>query len=99
MIINEQQKEILLNYFDTFSKSLMVINQGKEENYKTFDEKRAEAIPTLLELMNDYVNNKINIEDFKEKNEMLCRKLPFWGFKNFSGQCEPIAVFNQFTAG
>lgn len=93
MIINEQQKEILLNYFDTFSKSLMVINQGKEENYKTFDEKRAEAIPTLLELMNDYVNNKINIEDFKEKNEMLCRKFPFWGFKNFSGQMQ----INQYT--
>lgn len=93
MKINEQQKNILLNYYDTFSKSSIVINEGQEDDYKVFDEKRIKAIPTLLQLMKDYVDKKISIEEFKESNEILCRKLSFWGFKSFSGQMQ----INQYT--
>ena len=93
MAINEQQKQILLEFYDSYQDSLKVLNEGQEEDYKTFDEKRVKALPIILELVKAYISKKIGLEDFKVRNEDLCRKLPFWGFKSFSGQMQ----INQYT--
>lgn len=93
MYINEEQKSSILLYLKNFLESPTVINDGAEQDYHVFDEKRIAAIPKLKDLVDDFLSGKIILKDFKEKSEIDCRKYPYWGFKNFSGQMQ----LNQYT--
>lgn len=93
MPISEGQKSNLIVYLNNFLKNPTVINEGNEEDYHVFDGKRVTAISSLKNLVNDFLKEKISLKDFKEKSEVECRKFPYWGFKNFSGQMQ----LNQYT--
>ena len=82
MIIGEKQKQALLSYVKDLQK-----------DYKEFDEKRVSSIKELKSLIEDFIYKKITIEGFKERSELMCRKLPYWGFKGFSGQMQ----LNQYV--
>lgn len=93
MLINDDQKSNLVMYLKNFLKNPTVINDGVEEDYHVFDEKRIAAIPKLKDLADSFLNRKLSLKEFKEKSEIECRKFPYWGFKNFSGQMQ----LNQYA--
>lgn len=93
MTLTEEQKRNLILYLNNFMKDPTTLNDEKEEDYHTFDEKRIAAIPKLKGLVDNFQNGKISLKEFKETNELECRKYPYWGFKNFSGQMQ----LNQYS--
>lgn len=93
MQIKNQQKDSLLIYLKNFLKNPVVINEGVEEDHRLFNQKRLEAISMIKQLIDKYLSQNINLKEFKEKSEVECRRLPYWGFKGFSGQMQ----LNQYT--
>lgn len=93
MILNEEQKNDLILYLKNFMKNQTIINDGIEEDYHTFDEKRISSIPKLRDLVDSFLKELISLKEFKERSELECRKFPYWGFKNFSGQMQ----LNQYA--
>lgn len=91
--LNQQQKESLLQYLKEFNEKETIVNEGIENNYKSFDAQRISAIPHLKELIERFLNKKLTLEQFKIESESYCRKYPYWGFKNFSGQMQ----LNQYS--
>ena len=57
MPINSEQKNCLLAYLKNFLKNPIIINEGIEEDYPIFDQKRISAIPILRQLVEDYLKN------------------------------------------
>ena len=97
MPINEHQKSNLIAYLNDFLKNPTVINNEIEEDYNVFDQKRVTAIKSLKETVDNFLKAKISIKDFKETSEIECRKFPYWGFKNFSGQMQLNQYVNNIT--
>jgi hypothetical protein len=91
--MNEQQRSSLLIYLKEFLDSPNFENNGKNEDYKFFDNERQTSIPKLKTLINNYFSNKISLVEFKELSEKYCRDFPFWGFVGFSGQMQ----LNQYV--
>jgi len=86
-------KTILLQYLKAFLADPNIANQGESENFTSFDQKRIAALPTLRELIGDFISGKIDLQTFKDKHGLKCREFPYWGFKGASGQMQ----VNQFA--
>jgi len=91
--MNDQQKNSLLFYLEDFLNNPIVISDGVEHDYCDFDEKRISAIPKIKDSLESFLRGNIALKEFKEKSEIECRKYPYWGFKNFSGQMQ----LNQYS--
>src|ERR1017187_3345918 len=86
--MNSAQKERLLEYLKEFLAHPFINSEGSEEPFQEFQEKRILAILELNSLITDFLSEKINLKDFKEKHDLACRKFPFWGFGGTSGQMQ-----------
>ncbi|MSU58624.1 MAG: hypothetical protein EXS35_10680 [Pedosphaera sp.] len=86
--MNSAQKERLLEYLKEFLAHPFINSEGREEPFEEFHKKRISAIPELNSLVTDFLSEKINLNDFKEKHDVKCREFPFWGFKGTSGQMQ-----------
>lgn len=91
--LNQQQKEVLLQYLREFKEKGTIINESVESNYQSFDTQRVSAIPHLKGLIDKFLSKQLTLEQFKVESESYCRKYPYWGFKNFSGQMQ----LNQYS--
>src|ERR1017187_10418794 len=86
--MNSAQKERLLEYLKEFLAHPFINSEGSEEPFQEFQEKRILAILELNSLITDFLSEKINLKDFKEKHDLACRKFPFWGFGGTGGQMQ-----------
>jgi len=93
MIIKAEQKKDLLKYYEEFKKEPIVINSGKEYKYEAFDEERITSLPFVKSLADQFINNEIGLQEFKERSSEICIKYPYWGFKAMSGQMQ----LNQYN--
>jgi len=93
-ILGEQQKRKALQLLEEYKRAgLTVFNQGRTYPVKEFAELRMEAIPEIRGLLERFLSGGVNLIEFKEAHEELCRRHDYWGFKGFSGQM----VLNQLT--
>lgn len=97
MQLTSEQKADLILSLKSFLKKAVVTNDGKEEDYHSFDKRRAEAIPLIKQTVDAFLGRSIDLKEFKEKSELECRKYPYWGFKNFSGQLQLNLYANNIT--
>lgn len=74
----------LLEHYQSIG--MTVTNQGNTMPFREFDGKRVEAIPEILDLLQQFLLGKQDLQTFKANNERLTRKHDYWGFKSFSGQ-------------
>ena len=58
------------------------------------DNKRKSLIPTIIGLINEYINEKSDLSNFKTKNDSLNKQNEFWGFKGMSGQMFLNMLYN-----
>ncbi len=92
-LLSASQKEAFLKSVKEFCKEPYSEHDGTHEHYSEFDHKRMQALPNIASLITEFLSKEIDLKTFKEKSEILCRKYPLWGFKNFSGQMQ----LNQYT--
>lgn len=93
MNLTQEQRDKLDVQLQEFLNDPTVENNGKAFQFEEFDRKREAAILELNTWLESFLNKKLSIQEFKEQSEGLCRKFPYWGFKNFSGQMQ----LNQYT--
>ena len=55
MSINEDQKSNLITYLNNFLENSTVINDGIEEDYNVFDQKRVTAIKSLKDSVDKFL--------------------------------------------
>lgn len=93
MQLSKEQKEILEEYLKNFLNSPIIKDKNIEISYSNFDKTRINAIPRLKEMVDEFLENKSSLIEFKERSESLSRELPYWGFKGFGGQMQ----LNQYV--
>ncbi len=94
MNLTEPQKVKALQLLEEYKRiGLTVTNQGEIHPFRDFDKKRIEAIPEISHLLEGFFAGKVDLTEFKESHEVLCRRHDYWGFKSFSGQM----VLNQLS--
>jgi len=59
-----------------------------------FDNKRKSLIPSIVSLIDDYIENKIDLSIFKTKNDSINKQNEYWGFKGMSGQMFLNMIYN-----
>ncbi len=94
-----EQETKLLQQCRQYLVAPKIINQGDAEDYRDFDERRAAAIPLLRSLIEEFIDGKTSLVEFKEGSERLCRTYPYWGFKGFSGQMQLNQYVNSVVDG
>ena len=92
-LVSANQRAQLIELARQYLKSPGVLNLGSVEDHSVFDEKRIAALPQINSLLESFERKQISLLEFKETSERLSRHLPFWGFKNFSGQMQ----LNQYV--
>ncbi|HAZ07373.1 MAG TPA: hypothetical protein DCZ01_02370 [Elusimicrobia bacterium] len=95
MSLTEAHRRIaqtLLKQFDESGKSLT--NQGVVyPSYRDLDKERSEALPELRSFLDRFIAGKLDLQGFKQENNVLSIKHNYWGFTGFSGQM----TLNQLT--
>lgn len=84
--MENKHKEIALNLFEDFIKSPQVLNQGVKQSYKDFDKERQETLVKVKILLEDFLEGKLKLDEFKTKVDSLNKKSPYWGFRGINGQ-------------
>ena len=69
-----KQTLALLKFRDEFLKHPITSNEGIEEDFESFDNRRVAAIPVIQKLVSEFINGGITLQAFKEKHETMCRE-------------------------
>lgn len=95
--MNIIQEQKLRDYQSYFMSDPRILNNGVWESDTTFDAKREEARLVIKQLINQFLNKQIQLQDFKKSSEELCRLYPYWGFKGMSGQMQLNQYINNVS--
>jgi len=93
MQLTPEQNKLLTSYLSDFVQSPTVEDNSVQLPYAEFDSKRIVAIVELRKMLDCFLSGSFSPADFKGKSEIMSRALPYWGFKNFSGQMQ----LNQYV--
>ena len=70
-----------------------ITNAKREYSNKEINSKRLEVIPLIMEMINDFYNDKISLELFKSQVDGINKRNRLWGFMAINGQM----FFNMVT--
>ncbi len=93
MNLTTEQKKELESYLTTYRDVPIVENDGMQESYASFDDKRVAATVEIKKLVDDFLRGGLSVAEFKEQSDAMSRKFSYWGFKGFSGQMQ----LNQYA--
>lgn len=94
MSIDEKQKQVILDLWNSFvSANRMYFNAGEETSSNNVDDERYKIMPTIQEILDQFLNGTLALEEFKTQIDSINKRHPLWGFKGINGQM----FFNMLT--
>lgn len=93
MKISENVFKMIEDYWDKYIENGKVVIdlKGGKTNADDFDNLRTNTAKQVLELINTFLEGKIDLQEFKVKNDGLNKRFDYWGFSAIKGQM----FFNQ----
>jgi hypothetical protein len=62
------------------------INASQEYSHEQLDRRRIEVIPEVLSILQNYLSNNIQLDEFKTQIDSINKRNRLWGFKGINGQ-------------
>lgn len=92
-MINNKQRDQILKIWNNYSNSDKLVLNTKGNVLPNIDGEREKAIETLQKYLNEFVNGKIDIHEFKTTVDSFNKRNNLWGFTATKGQM----FFNQLV--
>lgn len=85
-MISEDIKKQVISIWDKYIDDNKKILDNKGVEYIDIDSKRIDAIVIIKKIINDFLNNKIDIGEFKTAIDSYNKQNNLWGFTSIKGQ-------------